>query len=159
VRPLARQVEELGVQLEASTSSQRDLYSDLDKRIADLGRGLVGGGWRALGGAGYGCGWLVAAESGKAGLECGTPRAGVTRRASSEEQTVYAQSSMRSKPGVLGCHHGLQSFLSRYQRVRRGKRAIMAGEAFLVKRDFDSATGASAMSQSGRTSVKRRTRF
>ena len=147
VRQLRGRVEELEYNSEAMKKQQRDLYSDLDKRIAALGGGSSGAAAAgALSGAGSAAGSSLpqspaggAGSAGAAGAGSGADSGG-----SSEEQTVYAQSFDALKAGSYSVAiTGFKSFLSSYPASPLAENAqYWLGEAFYVTRDFDSATGA-----------------
>jgi tol-pal system protein YbgF len=147
VRQLRGRVEELEYNAEAMKKQQRDLYSDLDKRIAALGGGSSGAAAAgALSGAGSAAGSSLpqspaggAGSAGAAGAGSGADSGG-----SSEEQTVYAQSFDALKAGSYSVAiTGFKSFLSSYPASPLAENAqYWLGEAFYVTRDFDSATGA-----------------
>lgn len=149
VRQLRGRVEELEYNTEAMKKQQRDLYSDLDKRIAALGGGSSGA--AAAGAVGGGAVGSAAGSSspqspaGGAG-SAGSPGAGsgADSGGSSEEQTVYAQSFDALKAGSYSVAiTGFKSFLSSYPASPLAENAqYWLGEAFYVTRDFDSATGA-----------------
>jgi tol-pal system protein YbgF len=149
VRQLRGRVEELEYNAEAMHKQQRDLYSDLDKRIAALGGGSSGA-VGALGGAGAGSAagssspQSPAGAAGSAGSPTGSAGSGADSGGSSEEQTVYAQSFDALKAGSYSVAiTGFKSFLSSYPASPLAENAqYWLGEAFYVTRDFDSATGA-----------------
>jgi tol-pal system protein YbgF len=147
VRQLRGRVEELEYNAEAMHKQQRDLYSDLDKRIAALGGGSSGA-VGALGGAGSAAGssssQSPAGAAGSAGSPTGSAGSGAGSAGSSEEQTVYAQSFDALKAGSYSVAiTGFKSFLSSYPASPLAENAqYWLGEAFYVTRDFDSATGA-----------------
>jgi tol-pal system protein YbgF len=149
VRQLRGRVEELEYNSEAMHKQQRDLYSDLDKRIAALGGGSSG----AAVGAGAGGGGAAGVSSlpqrsagaaGNAGPPTGSAGAGPDSGGTSEEQTVYAQSFDALKAGSYSVAiTGFKSFLSSYPASPLAENAqYWLGEAFYVTRDFDSANGA-----------------
>lgn len=147
VRQLRGRVEELEYKQEGMRKQQRDLYSDLDKRIAALGggssRAAAGGGSPAGGtgapGAGAGSGAVAAA--GAAGAASTDTGAGA---GTSEEQTVYAQSFDALKAGSYSTAiTGFKAFLSSYPASPLAENAqYWLGEAYYVTRDFEGATGA-----------------
>jgi len=147
VRQLRGRVEELEYNAEAMHKQQRDLYSDLDKRIAALGGGSSGA-VGALGGAGSAAGssssQSPSGAAGSAGSPTGSAGSGAGSAGSSEEQTVYAQSFDALKAGSYSVAiTGFKSFLSSYPASPLAENAqYWLGEAFYVTRDFDSATGA-----------------
>jgi tol-pal system protein YbgF len=148
VRQLRGRVEELEYNAEAMHKQQRDLYSDLDKRIAALGGGSSGAAAAgALGGAGSAAGSSspqspVGGGAGSAGSPA--TGSGADSGGSSEEQTVYAQSFDALKAGSYSVAiTGFKSFLSSYPASPLAENAqYWLGEAFYVTRDFDSAIGA-----------------
>jgi tol-pal system protein YbgF len=149
VRQLRGRVEELEYNAEAMHKQQRDLYSDLDKRIAALGGGSSGAAAAgALSGAGSAAGssspQSPAGAGGSAGSPAGSSGSGAASGGSSEEQTVYAQSFDALKAGSYSVAiTGFKSFLSSYPASPLAENAqYWLGEAFYVTRDFDSATGA-----------------
>jgi tol-pal system protein YbgF len=143
VRQLRGRVEELEYNAEAMHKQQRDLYSDLDKRIAALGGGSSGAAG-AGGGAGSAAGSSSPQSAGSAGSPTGAAGSGADSGGSSEEQTVYAQSFDALKAGSYSVAiTGFKSFLSSYPASPLAENAqYWLGEAFYVTRDFDSATGA-----------------
>ena len=148
VRQLRGRVEELEYNAEAMHKQQRDLYSDLDKRIAALGGGSSGAAAAgALGGAtGSAAGSSLPQRPAGGAGSAGPPAAasGADSGGSSEEQTVYAQSFDALKAGSYSVAiTGFKSFLSSYPASPLAENAqYWLGEAFYVTRDFDSATGA-----------------
>jgi TolA-binding protein len=149
VRQLRGRVEELEYNAESMHKQQRDLYSDLDKRIAALGGGSSGAAAAgALGGAGSAAGssspQSPAGAVGSAAPPTGSAGSGADSGGSSEEQTVYAQSFDALKAGSYSVAiTGFKSFLSSYPASPLAENAqYWLGEAFYVTRDFDSATGA-----------------
>ncbi|HEX4675897.1 MAG TPA: tol-pal system protein YbgF [Steroidobacteraceae bacterium] len=148
VRQLRGRVEELEYNAEAMKKQQRDLYSDLDKRIAALGGGSAGAAAAgALGGAAGSAAGSSSPQSTAGGAgSAGSAAAGsgADSGGSSEEQTVYAQSFDALKAGSYSVAiTGFKSFLSSYPASPLAENAqYWLGEAFYVTRDFDSATGA-----------------
>ena len=149
VRQLRGRVEELEYNAESMHKQQRDLYSDLDKRIAALGGGSAGAAAAgALSGAGSASGspssQSPAGAAGSAAPPTGSAGSGADSGGSSEEQTVYAQSFDALKAGSYSVAiTGFKSFLSSYPASPLAENAqYWLGEAFYVTRDFDSATGA-----------------
>jgi tol-pal system protein YbgF len=169
VRQLRGRIEELEYNSEAMRKQQRDLYNDLDKRVAALGGGSAGVG-AALSGAGAAGAAGVAAAAGAAGAAAAggssdsqkpagaagsaVPPTGSTggsggsagsdSAGTSEEQTVYAQSFDALKAGSYSVAiTGFKDFLSSYPKSPLAENAqYWLGEAFYVTHDFDSATGA-----------------
>ncbi|MDB6090486.1 MAG: hypothetical protein JWN85_3270 [Gammaproteobacteria bacterium] len=126
VRQLRGRIEVLENSAETMRKQQRDLYSDLDKRIAALG-GASGG---ATGGVG--------ATSGASAAPPPAPPA------SSVEQTVYAQAFDSLKAGSYSVAiTGFKDFLASYPASPLAENAqYWLGEAYYVNRDFDAASGA-----------------
>jgi tol-pal system protein YbgF len=120
LRKLRGRLEELENSTEAMKKQQRDLYSDLDKR---LGGGPAGG----VGAAGAGA-------AGAAGAPAG----------SSVEQAVYTQAFDALKAGSYSVAiTGFKDFLSTYPSSPLAENAqYWLGEAYYVTRDYDSASGA-----------------
>lgn len=147
VRQLRGRIEELEYNAEAMHKQQRDLYSDLDKRIAALGGGSSGtaaGAALSGGAAGSSVPQSSAGAAGSAGSPTGSAGAGADSGGTSEEQTVYAQSFDALKAGSYSVAiTGFKSFLSSYPASPLAENAqYWLGEAFYVTRDFDSASGA-----------------
>ena len=153
VRQLRGRVEELEYNSESARKQQRDLYSDLDKRLAALGGGSSGAAAAgALSGSGSGgaggssapqsaAGGTGASAASAAAGSAGTDSAGA---GSSEEQRVYGQSFDALKAGSYSIAiTGFKDFLSSYPASPLAENAqYWLGEAFYVTRDFDSASGA-----------------
>jgi tol-pal system protein YbgF len=149
VRQLRGRIEELEYNTESMRKQQRDLYSDLDKRLAAIGGGTSGaaaagalnGGGSA--GAGGGSSSLQSAGgvAGSAGGAAATDSGGA---GTSEEQRVYGQSFDALKAGSYSIAiTGFKDFLSSYPASPLAENAqYWLGEAFYVTRDFDSASGA-----------------
>jgi tol-pal system protein YbgF len=149
VRQLRGRIEELEYNSEAMHKQQRDLYSDLDKRIAALGGGSSGAaaGAGTFGGAGAaaaGGGSVPQSGAGSAVPPTGSGGSGPDSAGASEEQTVYAQSFDALKAGSYSVAiTGFKSFLESYPASPLAENAqYWLGEAFYVTRDFDSASGA-----------------
>jgi tol-pal system protein YbgF len=148
VRQLRGRVEELEYNAETMHKQQRDLYNDLDKRVAALGGGSSGA--AAAGALGGSAGSSAGSSSPQspagaaAGPPTGSAGSGADSGGSSEEQTVYAQSFDALKAGSYSVAiTGFKSFLSSYPASPLAENAqYWLGEAFYVTRDFDSATGA-----------------
>ena len=140
VRQLRGRVEELEYKQEGLRKQQRDLYSDLDKRIAALGGGSSGvapGGGSPTGAAG-------GPGAGPAGATAAAPTDAGTGGGTSEEQTVYAQSFDALKAGSYSTAiTGFKAFLTSYPASPLADNAqYWPGEAYYVTRDFDGATAA-----------------
>ena len=159
VRQLRGRIEELEYKEEAMRKQQRDLYNDLDKRVAALGGGSSrvgssGGGSSGAGpdgsagnsgaagssggasGSGAAAG-AAGAAGGASGAGNGTDAGGGT----SEEQTVYAQSFDALKAGSYSVAiTGFKDFLKSYPSSPLAENAqYWLGEAYYVTHDLDSA--------------------
>jgi tol-pal system protein YbgF len=155
VRQLRGRVEELEYNTESMRKQQRDLYSDLDKRLAAIGGGSAGGAAAgALSGSGSGAGaGSSSPQSGAGGTGAsGTAGAGAAGSAAadsggvgtSEEQRVYGQSFDALKAGSYSIAvTGFKDFLTSYPASPLAENAqYWLGEAYYVTRDFDSASAA-----------------
>ncbi|MDB6044212.1 MAG: hypothetical protein JWM63_2763 [Gammaproteobacteria bacterium] len=121
VRQLRGRIEVLENGTETTRKQQRDLYSDLDKRLTALGGGAPG--------------------SAGAAAPAPTPPAPA---ASSVEQTVYAQAFDSLKAGSYSIAiTGFKDFLATYPASPLAENAqYWLGEAYYVNRDYDAASGA-----------------
>jgi tol-pal system protein YbgF len=128
LRELRGRMDELEHANEALSKQQRDLYSDLDKR---LGNGQAGGAGTAGGTAGD------AGNGEAAGSAEGSGP-------SSVEQAVYNQAFDALKAGSYSTAiTGFKDFLGTYPQSTLADNAqYWLGEAYYVNRDFDSAAGA-----------------
>ena len=158
VRQLRGRVEELEYNTESMRKQQRDLYSDLDKRLAAIGGGSASGAAAgALSGSGSGAGTgagssLPQSGAGGAGSPSAAAGAGAAGSAAadsggagtSEEQRVYGQSFDALKAGSYSIAiTGFKDFLTSYPASPLAENAqYWLGEAYYVTRDFDSASGA-----------------
>ncbi len=161
VRQLRGRVEELEYNTESMRKQQRDLYSDLDKRLAAIGGGSAGGAAAgALTGSGSGAGTGAGSSLPQNGAgtadSAGAPSAGAGAGAAgsaaadsggagtSEEQRVYGQSFDALKAGSYSIAiTGFKDFLTSYPASPLAENAqYWLGEAYYVTRDFDSASGA-----------------
>jgi tol-pal system protein YbgF len=153
VRQLRGRVEELEYNTESTRKQQRDLYSDLDKRLAALGGGSAGAAAASAssgsGSVGAGGSSVPQSAAGGAGSSAAVVAAGSAGTDSagagtSEEQRVYGQSFDALKAGSYSTAiTGFKDFLSSYPASPLAENAqYWLGEAFYVTRDFDSATGA-----------------
>ena len=154
VRQLRGRIEELEYNNEAAKKQQRDLYNDLDKRIAALGGGsgsAGGGGSAASGGGGAGAAAAASGGSGASGSAgSATPPipsgAGGTDApgGTSEEQTVYAQSFDALKAGSYSVAiTGFKDFISSYPQSPLAENAqYWLGEAYYVTHDLNGANAA-----------------
>ena len=123
LRTLRGRVEELENSNEALRKQQRDLYADLDKRIAS--------------GAGAGGGYGATAGSGGVPTGGGAPSAAA-------EQTAYSQAfdALKSSnyPAAIA---GFRNFLTTYPASGIADNAqYWLGEAYYVTRDYDQAAQA-----------------
>ena len=155
VRQLRGRVEELEYNTESMRKQQRDLYSDLDKRLAAIGGGSAGGAAAgALSGSGAGAGTGAGSSSPQSGAGAASAAAGAGAAGSaaadsggagtSEEQRVYGQSFDALKAGSYSIAiTGFKDFLTSYPASPLAENAqYWLGEAYYVTRDFDSASGA-----------------
>ena len=167
VRQLRGRIEELEYNQEGVRKQQKDLYNDLDKRIAALsgaarsdaaasggqfvssaGSGAPSAGGSSGAGA-AGATTATSAAAGAAGTAADASRAvgsdsGSAGTASSEEQRVYAQSFDALKASSYSVAiTGFKDFLSSYPSSPLAENAqYWLGEAYYVTRDFDAASGA-----------------
>ncbi len=125
VRQLRGRIEELENSNEVLKKQQRDLYSDLEKRL----------------GAGSAAGAAGAAGAGAAAGAIGTP---APVAGSSVEQAVYNQAFDALKAGSYSVAiTGFKDFLSSYPNSPLDENAqYWLGEAYYVTRDYDNATNA-----------------
>ncbi|MBS0377372.1 MAG: tol-pal system protein YbgF [Proteobacteria bacterium] len=130
VRELQGRIDELEHGQANLAKQQRDLYSDLDKRISG------GAGAAAAGGA-------TAGAAAGAGPADAPPAAG-DAGASSTEQAVYQQAFDALKAGSYSLAiTGFKDFLSTYPQSPLAENAqYWLGEAYYVNHDYDSAGGA-----------------
>lgn len=153
VRQLRGRLEELEYNTEAMKKQNRDLYNDLDKRVAALGggsSGSAGGAGAGSAAAGGGAGATASVVGGAAG-SAGSATPPATGAAatdapggSSEEQTVYAQSFDALKAGSYSVAiTGFKDFLSSYPASPLAENAqYWLGEAYYVTHDLNSANTA-----------------
>jgi tol-pal system protein YbgF len=154
VRELRGRIEELEYNTEAMRKQDRDLYNDLDKRLAALGGGSskVAASTAAAGapgsGAGGGAGGAPESAAGAAGSAAGSQAASAAGSdaggGSSVEQTVYAQAFDALKAGSYSVAiTGFKDFITTYPASPLAENAqYWLGEAYYVTRDFDAAAGA-----------------
>ena len=145
VRQLRGRLEELEYNTEAMKKQNRDLYNDLDKRVAALGGGSAGASAAAGGGAGAAI--TATTTSSNAGSATPPPSGAGSTDApggSSEEQTVYAQSFDALKAGSYSVAiTGFKDFLSSYPASPLAENAqYWLGEAYYVTHDLNSANTA-----------------
>jgi tol-pal system protein YbgF len=132
MRDLRGQIDELEHNNEKLTRQERDLYGDLDKRIAAMG-GPAGS--TAGGGAAAAAGIVVGAGAAGAAAESGP---------SSTEQAVYNQAFDALKAGSYSTAiTGFRDFLKNYPDSSLAENAqYWLGESYYVNHDYDGATGA-----------------
>jgi tol-pal system protein YbgF len=132
LRDLRGRIEELEHNSEAQTKQQRDLYGDLDKRIAGMGGPAAG----SAGGQG------AAAAAGAVAGAAGAAAAGESP--SSTEQAVYGQAFDALKAGsYTTAITGFRDFLRNYPSSSLAENAqYWLGEAYYVNHEYDAATGA-----------------
>jgi tol-pal system protein YbgF len=135
VRKLRGRLEELENGDEAMRKQQRDLYTDLDKRLGGIQGGTAGSAGSAGAGAAGAAGTAGSATSGGPGQ----PPAG-----SSVEQAVYTQAFDALKAGSYSVAiTGFRDFLSSYPASPLAENAqYWLGEAYYVTRDYESASTA-----------------
>src|SRR5579862_6587599 len=158
LREMRGRLDELEHNSDALTKQQRDLYADLDKRLAAAnaaaggtggatsGNGPAAGG--ATGAAPAGGGAETAAE-GNAGAGGAAAAGGAAPGAggnapSSTEQAVYSQAFDALKAGSYSVAiTGFKDFLSTYPASPLAENAqYWLGEAYYVNKDYESAAGA-----------------
>jgi tol-pal system protein YbgF len=157
VRQLRGRIEELEYNTESMRKQQRDLYSDLDKRLAAIGGGSAGGAaagalnGSSVGGSAPQSGAGAAGSSGPPSAAAGAGAAGAGSATgdsggvgSSEEQRVYGQSFDALKAGSYSIAiTGFKDFLTSYPSSPLAENAqYWLGESYYVTRDFDSASSA-----------------
>jgi tol-pal system protein YbgF len=143
LRELRGRIEEIEHGNEALTKQQRDLYADLDKRIAAAGAasaaaaGAAGASGAASTGAGTGAAAGPAADNPAAGAPSGGS-------ASSVEQAVYTQAFDALKAGSYSVAiTGFKDFLGSYPASPLAENAqYWLGEAYYVNHDYEAAAGA-----------------
>jgi tol-pal system protein YbgF len=131
VRQLRGRIDQLENGSETMRKQQKDLYSDLDKRVGTLQGGGSAGGNGAPGG--------TANPQGPSGAQGSAPAGG-----SSVEQAVYNQAFDALKAGSYSVAiTGFKDFLTTYPGSPLADNAqYWIGEAYYVTRDFDSASTA-----------------
>src|SRR5205807_5943550 len=161
MRELRGRIEELEHNNEALAKQQRDLYADLDKRLAaasaarSAAPGAAGDGaataGATTGGATAGSGAGAAPEGGgtapamgAGGAGAAAPGAAAPGAASSTEQAVYAQAFDALKAGSYSvATTGFKDFLASYPSSPLAENAqYWLGEAYYVNHDYESAAGA-----------------
>ena len=133
VRQLRGRLEELEHGNEALAKQQRDLYADLDKRLAAAGGTAAGG---TVGEA--------AAEGGPTTPGGAAPGAAAGSTPSSVEQAVYTQGFDALKAGSYSVAiTGFKDFLGTYPASPLAENAqYWLGEAYYVNHDYEAAAGA-----------------
>jgi len=133
VRQLRGRLEELEHGHEALAKQQRDLYADLDKRLAAAGGTAAGG---TVGEA--------AAEGGPTTPGGAAPGAAAGSTPSSVEQAVYTQAFDALKAGSYSVAiTGFKDFLGTYPASPLAENAqYWLGEAYYVNHDYEAAAGA-----------------
>jgi tol-pal system protein YbgF len=147
IRKLRGRVDELENSMEAMRKQQRDLYSDLDKRVggASANGGTTGaGGTAAAGGAAGGQPSPAAGAAGTAGTAGSASPPGPAPAGSSVEQAVYTQAFDALKAGSYSVAiTGFKDFLASYPNSPLAENAqYWLGEAYYVTRDYPSAQDA-----------------
>jgi len=132
VRQLRGRLEELEHGNEALAKQQRDLYADLDKRLA------------AAGGAAAGSASGETAAAGGAMTPGAAPSAAAGNAPSSVEQAVYTQAFDALKAGSYSVAiTGFKDFLGTYPASPLAENAqYWLGEAYYVNHDYEAAAGA-----------------
>jgi tol-pal system protein YbgF len=133
IRALRGQIEEARHELDGMRKQQRDLYSDLDRRLLMLeNNGVAAGAGRPAGGV-------------QAGTQDGAAPAGVPTSQeeilAADETTVYGDAFAALKAGRYPeAISGFQLYLTKYPQGPRADSAIYwLGEAQYVQRDYASA--------------------
>jgi len=142
VRQLRGRLEELEHGNEALAKQQRDLYADLDKRLA-AASGAAGAG-AAAGGAASGSATGETAAPGGATSPGTAPGAAAGNAPSSVEQAVYTQAFDALKAGSYSVAiTGFKDFLGTYPASALAENAqYWLGEAYYVNHDYEAAAAA-----------------
>jgi len=137
VRQLRGRLEELEHSNEALAKQQRDLYADLDKRLAAAGGAAAGG---AAAGSASG----ETAAVGGAATPGAAAGAAAGNAPSSVEQAVYTQAFDALKAGSYSVAiTGFKDFLGTYPASALAENAqYWLGEAYYVNHDYEAAAGA-----------------
>jgi tol-pal system protein YbgF len=140
MRQLRGRLEELEHGNEALAKQQRDLYADLDKRLAAASGAAAAG--AAAGGAAIGSATGETAAAGGATAPGAAAAAGNTP--SSVEQAVYTQAFDALKAGSYSVAiTGFKDFLGTYPGSPLAENAqYWLGEAYYVNHDYEAAAGA-----------------
>src|SRR5256885_99039 len=141
VRQLRGRLEELEHANEALAKQQRDLYADLDKRLAAAGGAAAAA---AAGGAATGGATGETAAEGAATSPGAAPGAAAGNAPSSVEQAVYTQAFDALKAGSYSVAiTGFKDFLGTYPASPLAENAqYWLGEAYYVNHDYEAAAGA-----------------
>ena len=142
VRQLRGRLEELEHSNEALAKQQRDLYADLDKRLAAAGGAAAGA--AAAGGAAAGGASGETAAVGGAASPGAAAGAAAGNAPSSVEQAVYTQAFDALKAGSYSVAiTGFKDFLGTYPASALAENAqYWLGEAYYVNHDYDAAAAA-----------------
>jgi tol-pal system protein YbgF len=137
VRQLRGRLEELEHGSEALAKQQRDLYADLDKRLAAAGGAAAG---RAAAASASG----ETAAAGGATSPGAAPSAAAGNAPSSVEQAVYTQAFDALKAGSYSVAiTGFKDFLGTYPASPLAENAqYWLGEAYYVNHDYEAAAAA-----------------
>jgi len=143
VRQLRGRLEELEHGSEALAKQQRDLYADLDKRLA-AASGAAPAGAAAGGTAAGGPVGEAAAQGGTTTPGGAAPGAAAGSTPSSVEQAVYTQAFDALKAGSYSVAiTGFKDFLGTYPASPLAENAqYWLGEAYYVNHDYEAAAGA-----------------
>jgi tol-pal system protein YbgF len=141
VRQLRGRLEELEHGNEALAKQQRDLYADLDKRLAAAGGAAAGA---AAGGAAAASASGETAAAGGATTPGAAPGAAAGNAPSSVEQAVYTQAFDALKAGSYSVAiTGFKDFLGTYPASPLAENAqYWLGEAYYVNHEYEAAAGA-----------------
>src|SRR2546430_1396696 len=141
VRQLRGRLEELEHANEALAKQQRDLYADLDKRLAAAGGAAAAA---AAGGAATGGATGETAAEGAAASPGAAPGAAAGNAPSSVEQAVYTQAFDALKAGSYSVAiTGFKDFLGTYPASPLAENApYWVGEGYHVNHDYEAAAGA-----------------
>jgi tol-pal system protein YbgF len=137
VRQLRGRLEELEHGNDALAKQQRDLYADLDKRLAAAAGA-------AAGGAAAGSATAETAAAGGATTPAAAPGAAAGNAPSSVEQAVYTQAFDALKAGSYSVAiTGFKDFLGTYPASPLAENAqYWLGEAYYVNHDYEAAAAA-----------------
>ncbi|MBV8911223.1 MAG: tol-pal system protein YbgF [Gammaproteobacteria bacterium] len=151
LREMRGRLDELEHTSEALSKQQRDLYADLDKRLAAAGvAGATGAAAAAAGAGAGGAGTADAAAAagdgapGGVGGGAGAGAAAGGNAPSSVEHAVYSQAFDALKAGSFSVAiTGFKDFLGTYPASPLAENAqYWLGEAYYVNKEYDNAAGA-----------------